>query len=132
MAEHVGQIPDVHRPAEVLGPVDTPRQVAHDRLTRHAEFVHEDVPRTHHQTSGLGEPAEACLLGRFDLQVVVDDGHLTVEHEVPEPGIGFEQIHRLVHQVDQLHAERLERAVPLAVPVGVRDDVDGAGHGRPA
>ena len=34
----------------------------------------------------------------------------------------------LVEQVDQLQAERLERRVPLPVPVGVGDDRHGASH----
>ncbi len=32
-----------------------------------------------------------------------------------------------VDEVDQLHPERLEGVVPLAVPVGVRHDGDGHG-----
>ena len=41
-------------------------------------------------------------------------------------------VEEAVDERDELQAERLERLVPLAVPVGVRDDVDGRGHGGQA
>ena len=57
-------------------------------------------------------------------EVVVDHRHLPVEQEVGVGRVGLELGEQLVEQVDQPQPERLERRVPLPVPVGVGDDVD--------
>jgi hypothetical protein len=39
-------------------------------------------------------------------------------------GVGVEPREQLVEQLDEAQAEPLEREVPLAIPMRVRDDVD--------
>ena len=57
------------------------------------------------------------------LEVVVDGRGLAVERE-PEPRVVLHPLEQLVDQLDEPHPEDLERLVPLAIPVGVRDQVD--------
>ncbi len=59
------------------------------------------------------------------LQVVVQHDRLTVEDE-PEPGIRVELIEHRIDRVDEAAAELFEGAVPLAIPMEVRDEVDVA------
>ena len=96
-------------------------QVADDRLARDEELVHERC------TTGPSPPgrwrrgAEPLLGLGTDREVVVDHGHLPVEQEVGVGRVGLEPGEQVVEQVDEPQPERLERRVPLAVPVGVRD-----------
>jgi hypothetical protein len=71
---------------------------------------------------------EALLLLGPDLEVVVHGGELTVEGE-REVGLRFEHVEDAVDEVDELHPERLEGPIPLPVPVGVRNEVDGRRFG---
>ena len=90
VAEHVGQVADLHRPTERRGAVEPDLQVAHDGLARHEELVHEDVPRADGDPSRGGEAAQRRLGLRPHGEVVVDDRHLPVEQEVDERRIGIE------------------------------------------
>ena len=67
--------------------------------------------------------AQALLLLGTDLEVVVDRRQLAVEGE-RELGLRLEHLHDPIDEVDELHPEALERPIPLAVPVGVRDEMD--------
>ena len=124
VAEHVGEVPDRHRPAEGGGPLRADLEVAHEGLGRDEELVHQDVPRPHGQPAARGQRAQARLGLGADLQVVVDRGHLAVEQVAGVGGVGLHQVEQLVDRVDQVHAERLVGLVPLAIPVGVGDDAD--------
>ena len=123
VAEHVGQVADPHRATELRGPGPAELQVADHRLARDEELVHEDLPRPDRQAALGDEPADERLGFRADLEVVVDRRALAVERE-PEPAVRLHPLEQLVDEVDEAQPERLERLVPLAVPVGVRDQVD--------
>ena len=69
-------------------------------------------------------PSDPISLLRPDLEVIVDRRQLAVEGE-REVGLCLEHLEHAVDEVDELHPEALKRSVPLAVPVGVRDEVDG-------
>ena len=71
------------------------------------------------------EPAQRVGGLGSHLEVVVDDRGLPVEQEARVRQVGLEQRQQRVEQLHEPHAERLERRVPLAVPVRVRDDRDG-------
>ena len=65
------------------------------------------------------------------LEVVVDHGHLAVQHEVRVRVVGLDQGQQGVDQVDQVEAKLLVGLVPLPVPVGVGDNGNSAGgHAR--
>ena len=98
-------------------------QVADDRLARHEELVHQDLPRADREASLGDQPADQRLRLGPDLEVVVDGGRLAVEREA-EPRILLHPVEQLVDQLDETHPERLERLVPLAIPMGVRHEVD--------
>ena len=126
VAEHVGQVADRHGAAEGGGAVEAELEVADHGLARHQELVHQDVPGAHGQPTRRGQAAQHRLgLGAHG-QVVVDHRHLAVEQEVGVGRVGVEAGEQVVEQVDQAQAEGLVRLVPLAVPVGVGDDVHGS------
>jgi hypothetical protein len=120
--EHVGQIADLHRAAELGRAAQAELQIAHDRLAGHHELVHEDHPRSHRQATGGGEALESIRRLGPDLEVVVDDDGLAVEQEPGVAQVPLEEREQLVEQADEPGPEHLERRVPLAVPVGVRHD----------
>ncbi len=128
VAEHVRQVADLHRAAEAGGHGQSPLEVAHQGLAGHEELVGQRVPGPHGHAAGGGEGPQPGLRLGPDLEVVVNDGHLPVEQEVGVGGVGLELREERVEQVDEAEAERLERGVPLPVPMGVRDDVDAPGH----
>ena len=123
VAEHVGQVADPHRAAQVLGASPAQLEVADDRLARDEELVEQDLPRPDGQAALGDEPADQGLRRGPDLEVVVDGRRLAVEREA-QPRIRRHPLEELVDQVDQAHPEHLERLVPLAVPVRVGDQVD--------
>ncbi len=125
VAEDVGEVPDRHRAAVPGGLREPELQVAHHRLARHHELVHLDHPRPDRDATGGGEPSQGRFHLRSHLEVVVEDRGLPVEQEPRVRHVGLEHRQQRVEQLHEAHAERLERRVPLAVPVRVRDDRDG-------
>ena len=131
VAEHVRQVAQLHHPAEGGPAAEAHLQVAHDRLTRGEEFVHQDVPGPHAHPAGGGQRPQPPLGLRADLEVVVDDGHLPVQHEVGVAGVALEEGEQRVDQLHQGEAEVLVGLVPFPVPVRVRNDGNPTGgHDR--
>jgi hypothetical protein len=126
MTEHVGQVAHRHGPAEPVARPHAELQVAYERLAADEELVGQRVPGADGDAAAADQPAEAVLGVGAHGQVVVDDRQLPVEEEPGIGGVGLHAGEEVVEQVDQPQAERLERRVPLPVPVGVRDDVDPA------
>jgi hypothetical protein len=58
-----------------------------------------------------------------DLQVIVENDRLPIQHEILEIRIRLQQGQQVIHQVHQLQAELLESLIPFAVPMGVRNQV---------
>jgi hypothetical protein len=123
VAEHVGQVADAHRPAELVGAREPELEVAPDRLAGDEELVHQHLPRPDREPLRLDERAQPLLVLRPDLEVVVDRLELAVERE-HEPVVRLHQLEHLVDQPNELQAKALEGQVPLAVPVRVGDQVD--------
>ena len=126
VAEHVGEIADVHDTPEGGAPDDAHLQVPEDRLTRGQELVHEDVPGPHADPPGRGQGPQPRFGLRPHFEVVVDHRHLAVQHEVGIAGVGLEEREQCVEHVHQIEPKLLVGLVPLAVPVRVRDDGDAA------
>ena len=122
VAEHVGQVADLHHGAERAAAQDALLQVPHDGLAGHQELVHEDVPGPDGDPAGGGQGAQAPLVLGADLQVVVDHGQLAVQQEVAVGAVLLHQVQQVVDEADELQPEGLERVVPLPVPVGVGHD----------
>ena len=129
MTERVGDVADHHLRAEFTAGAVALQQVADGGLRADQEFVRQDVPGADQDASFLDKAAQVGLALRADLQVVVEDDGLSVEHEVPVILVVFKNVKQAVNQVDELQAELLEGEVPFAVPVGVGDEVQGAHWG---
>ena len=123
MAEHVGEIPDQHGPAERLGPPDAHFEIAHERLAGYEELVHQDPPGADRQLSIGHQPRQPGRLFWAHFEVVVDGCRLAVEGE-PNARVAGHLVEQTIDQLHQTHPKRLERQVPLAIPVGVRNEVD--------
>ena len=80
----------------------------------------KDVPRPYRELPAGHQGRDPSAALRANLQVVVDRGHLPVEGE-PEVTVCLGPRHDLVEDVDQPEAEDVERLIPLAIPVRVRD-----------
>ena len=124
VAERVGDVADAHRLAEAPADLPAEQHVADRRLAADEELVGQDVPGADLDAPRLDEAAEVRLALGPDLEVILEDDGLAVEHEEPVVRIGVHQRDQPVDEPDQLPAELLERPVPLAVPVSVRDDVN--------
>ena len=122
MAEAVGQVADRRRRRAVpLAHGPPVQQVAHERLRADEELVGQDVARAGLEPTLDQQGAEAALHLGADLEVVLEQHRLAVEGEAVL-GTGFERRDRLVDDLGEADAEVLERQVPLAIPVRVRND----------
>ena len=98
-------------------------EIARDGLAVHEKLVHERLPRPDRQPARRHERPDPPFGLGPDLEVVVDRRQLAVEREA-QALVGLERVEHLVDDVDERHAERLERPVPLPVPVRMRDEID--------
>jgi hypothetical protein len=124
VAEHVRQVADPHRAAELLAAPKSLLQVADDRLARDEELVHQHLPGADREPPLLDEPPDPRLSLGPDLEVVVEGRELAVEGEAVAL-VGVHQVEQPIDQTDELQPEALEGEVPLPVPVRVGDDVYG-------
>jgi hypothetical protein len=89
--EHVGQITDAHRTAELLRAAHPRFEIAQRRLAVDEELIHQRLPRAECEPAGLDERANPLLRLRTDLEVVVQRRELTVQGEA-EGLVGLEQV----------------------------------------
>ncbi len=61
------------------------------------------------------------------LEIVVEHRGLAVEQEARVREVAFEHRQQRVEELHEPQPERLERRVPLAIPMGVRNDRDDSG-----
>ncbi len=99
-------------------------QVADERFAAHQELVGHHVPGADQDAAVLDRLAQPRFLFRPDLEVVLEHDGLAVEMEMLVVGIGIEQIEQPIDERDEPEPELLVRQIPLAIPVGVGDDVD--------
>jgi hypothetical protein len=131
VAEHVRQVAHSHRAAHLLGAREPCLQVPDRGLAVDEELVHQRLPRADSQPPRDDERANALFRLRPDLEVVVDSRELAVERE-PQALVCLERVEHVVHDLHERHAEGLERAVPLPVPVRVGDEDDCQDFTEPA
>ena len=89
------------------------------------ELVGHHVPRADQDAAVLDRLAQPRFLLRPDLEVVLEHDGLAVEMEMLVVGIGVEQIEQPIDERDEPEPELLVRQIPFAIPVRVRDDMDG-------
>jgi hypothetical protein len=130
MPEGVGGVGDACDRAERLADAPSLREVPDVRLPARDQRIRLHVPRPDLDPSGLDVRFELGPAVRPDRDVVLEDDRLSVQQE-GVLGVRRHHVEHLVHGVDEARTEGLERAVPLAVPVGRRneDDVHQFVHG---
>ncbi len=126
VSEGVRGVADHHHRAELCRRADADLEVAHRGLAADKKLVGEHVVGADEQAAGLNQPLDVGAAVRAHLQVVVQDDGLPVQDEVPVLGVPVQQVEELVQHAHQAHPERLEGLVPLAVPMGMGDDDEGA------
>src|SRR5262249_49895271 len=119
MPERVGNVGDLRDRPERPGDGATEEQVPHVCLARWEERVRLHVPGPDGEASFANSALERLAASRTDREIVLDHDPLAVEQEAI-PRVFLEEIENAIDRVDQASAERLERTVPLAVPVEVR------------
>jgi len=87
VAKAVRDVGNTEGVAKIFCPVETDLQVTYQRLAAHEKLVGLQVPRTDLDAASACMASEVFLLLRANLQVVVQDDRLTVEHEVAEVGV---------------------------------------------
>ncbi|MNY12520.1 hypothetical protein D3C86_1456070 [compost metagenome] len=123
MAEHVGQVADRARLAELAHQAPAELQVADQALAADEKFVGQDVPGADGELARSDQGGEALAVLGLDRQVVLQHHRLAVQEEVRQ-GPLLEQVQDPIDHLHQAQAVGLEGAVPLAIPVGVRNDDD--------
>jgi hypothetical protein len=126
VAEEVGGVAEPHRRTERGGALETDPEVADQRLPRDEPLVREDVPRPDEEPPVAHELRDPVALAGPHLEVIVEDDRLAVEREAAERGIAVEDLEQAVHEAHEAVAELLVRRVPLAVPMGVRNEKEMA------
>src|SRR5215211_3465850 len=124
VTEHVREIADPHRAPQFVTAAQAGLEVAEDRLAGDEELVHQHLPRADREPALLDEATDPRLGLGPNLKVVVERRHLPVERE-PVALVGFHQVEQAVDEPDELQPEALEGEVPLPVPVGMRNEVNG-------
>jgi hypothetical protein len=99
-------------------------QIADESFSAGNQLVSEDVPGTSLDTSVLQRGGDVRCALRSDVEVVLQHDGLPVEEEAAVA----RTVQNLVDQRDELLPEAFGRVIPLAIPVGVGDDVDGDEH----
>jgi hypothetical protein len=126
VAELVGEVPAHRVVSERARPLEAHPEVANVRLTRDEELVHLRDPGPGGEAPLPHVPRELGAPLRPAREVVVDHRRLSVQMEMWEPRGG--EVEQCVHHRHEPLDEDIERLVPLAVPVGVRDERDADGH----
>ena len=127
VAEGIRHVAHAHRLAEAFGDAEPERQVSDERLAAYQEHVGHHVPGTDEKPGSCHAIAELAFALRPDFEVVLQHDALTIEME-DEGRIRGHAIEHAVDEIDQSRAILLERQIPLAIPVGVRNDVDVGRH----
>jgi len=90
-------------------------------LTRRQQRVGLHVPRSDGNASGAARIAQRGAPLGTDFEIVFEHDRLPVEQKV-KARISLDELQHAVDHVDEPRTERLECAVPLAIPMRVRND----------
>ena len=124
MAEGVGRIQHVEPPAELLGVRGAEQEVAHQRFAGGDQLVGQDVPGAHLQAPRLHQSLDIAFALGARPQVIGHEHGLAIEQEASVPRVGVEPIEQIVQRGHEARLKRGAWQVPLAVPVGVRDEME--------
>jgi hypothetical protein len=121
MAERVGCVGDRRDTAEGGAGAPPLEEVAYVRLAVRQERVRLHVPRSDRDATGAAGFGELRAALGSHLRIVFENDGLTVEQKA-KAGIRRAEVEDGVDRVDEAGAERLEGAVPLAIPMRVGDE----------
>ena len=129
--ERIRRVADPHRrSAEPPYRRSALDQVPHQRFRRYQQLVGQHIPRPCLEPA-LGEQAANRVAGlRAHREVVVEDDSLPIQQERGIIGAAAQQLDQVVHEPGEPQPETGRPVIPLAVPVGVGNDVHPDGHGR--
>ncbi len=123
MAEAVGKVTSSRRlTAEPLADGTADQKVAHKRLAADQELIRQHVARTNLDPAHRDQRPQPRLVLGPDRDVVLQHDRLPVERERSELQVTLERVKHLVNHAPEHQPEVFERAIPLAIPVGVRHD----------
>ncbi len=108
MAEHVRQVTDRHRAAELASSILPVLEVPQDRLAGDQELVHQHLPRPDREPAVLDEPTDPLLGLGPHLEIVVERRQLAVEREAVAL-VRLHDVQQPVDEPDELKPKALER-----------------------
>src|SRR5579883_1519631 len=124
VTERIRDIADLHPVPEFFTDRLASEQIAYHRLAADEKFIRQIIPRTDLQASVFDKLFYFLLALRAYLKIILQHARLPVKHEIFVAAFTVAQKREdAIHALDEHGAELLERLVPLAVPVGMRDDV---------
>jgi hypothetical protein len=107
------------------------QQIAHQRLARRDLLVRQDVPRPDLQPPGAHQGLDLLDTLGPCAGIVLEEDRLAVEEETRKSRIAAQPIEQLVQRCDQPCVQGGPREMPLAVPVGVQNQMKGEGRHQP-
>ena len=129
MAEGVGRVQHVHSPPEGGSVRAAEEEIPEESLAGGNQLIGQDIPGPGLEPSGPHRLVNAMRLGRSERQIVLQQDRLPIEKKAGEPGIDIEPLDQVIQHAGKPRVQHPLREVPLAVPVGVGDEVEGEGHG---
>ena len=125
MTKGVRRIEDVGSAAEPLGVGGAGEEVAHQGFAGGNELVGEYVPGTHLQPPLRHQPAHDLEAVGADSEVILQQDRLAIEQEASEAGLRFETGDEVVESRYEPSDKCGAWQVPLAIPMGVGDQMKG-------
>src|SRR5205823_79700 len=124
VTKRVGRVQDVQPSPQTLGIGRAEQQVPDEGLTGWNQLVGEDVPGTDLQAPGLHQPLDLVVALGARPQIVLDQNRLPIEQEAAKSAVRLQPFQQGVEQCHEPRVERGPWEVPLAIPVGVRDQME--------
>ena len=90
------------------------------RFARGQQRIGLHVPGSNRDASGPTGLLQRLAAGRPYLKIVLEDDRLSIEQE-HEVRVGLDPLEHPIDGIDQTGPESLEGAIPLPIPVRVRD-----------
>ncbi len=128
---HLGDVPErirhvarAHHRAERLRDAMAESQISHQGLAADQEHVGHHVPGPDQKPALDDAAAQRSLPGPAGSRDSPEHDGLTVEMEVRELLLAVHPVENAIDEIDETQSILLAGQVPLAVPVGVGDDMD--------
>ncbi|OPZ03853.1 MAG: hypothetical protein BWZ08_02814 [candidate division BRC1 bacterium ADurb.BinA292] len=111
------------RSAQFAADLPPDEQIAHHAFPGDRPWVGQREPRPDEQPAGGHQPRNSRAVLRRHLEVIGDHHRLAVERVIAEVLAPLHQLQQLLEKLNQLQPRGPDRPSPLAVPVGMRNDM---------